>query len=120
MNENRTASLVPWIQLFLLTLLALLVHAFVLKFIFPGYYSPFYPYHSDFYLAEALANAPNFGSIKNYIGATRPVGMFFLRLTGYLGLYGAIAFTVVNVAVNVAITALLLQRILKLKFNYSF
>lgn len=120
MNENRSAGLVRWTQLLLLTLLALFVHALVLKFIFPGYYSPLYPYHSDFYLAEALANVPKNGVVPHYIGAARPVGTFFCRLTGYLGVYGAITFTIVNVAVNTALTALLLQRILKPKFDYRF
>jgi hypothetical protein len=104
----------------LLTLLALAIHAIVLKFIFPGYYSPLYPHHSDFYIPVALAHSPGDFFQYKYLGYSRPLGIFFLKLMGFLGVHGAILFTIINVAANCSLSAILLQRILRVEFKWPF
>jgi hypothetical protein len=108
------------IQIAGLTALAFIIHALVLKFIFPGYYSPLYPHHSDFYISAALANSPNDFFQYRYLGYSRPVAIFFLKLIGLLGIHGAILFTVLNVMVNCAISATLFRRLLEIEFKASF
>jgi hypothetical protein len=110
----------PFLQLVLLTAIALIIHAIVLKFIFPGYYSPLYPHHSDFYISQALAHAPgDFFQYKS-LGYSRPLGFFFLKMIGFLGIHGAILFTVINVAVNVGATALFVRRFMNIPFGVKF
>src|SRR5215213_344776 len=96
----------PVLQITCFTFIALIVHAFVLKFFFPGYYSPLYPHHSDFYISIALAHSPNDFFQYSYLGYSRPLGMFFMKLIGFLGLHGAILFTVINVALNCSLSLL--------------
>jgi hypothetical protein len=108
----------PVIQIICFTILALLVHALVLKFIFPGYYSPLYPHHSDFYISVALAHSPDDFFQYRYMGYSRPLGLFFLKFIGLPGIHGAILFTVINVAVNGCLSIMLVQRILKIEFKW--
>jgi len=110
----------PGIQFLSLTLLALIIHAIVLKFIFPGYYSPLYPHHSDFYISVALAHSPGVFFQYRYLGHSRPIGILVLKIIGFWGLHGAILFTVINVAVNSALSATLARRILKVEYNRHF
>ena len=107
-------------QISLFSLLALIIHAIVLKFIYPGYYSPLYPYHSDFYIPVEMAHNPGSTFLNSYTGAARPVGMYIAKLTGYLGVHGEIVFTIVNVAVNCALSANLFRRILRAEFTWQF
>jgi hypothetical protein len=118
-NNIKTANLNnrPFVQMIYLTVLALIVHAIVLKFIFPGYYSPLYPHHSDFYISVALAHSPGDYFLYNY---PRPVGLFFLKIIGSLGIHGAILFTIINVAVNCSLTAILFRHLLSIKFRWQF
>jgi hypothetical protein len=108
----------PVSQITCFTFIALVVHAFVLKFIFPGYYSPLYPHHSDFYISVALAHSPHDFFQYSYLGYSRPLGMFFVKLIGFLGLHGAILFTVINVAINCSLSVLLVQRVLNITLRW--
>jgi peptidoglycan/LPS O-acetylase OafA/YrhL len=99
-------------------LLALFVHAVVLKFIFPGYYSPLYPQHSDFYIPAAFANS-NYSFIS-LLSWPRPMNMIFAKFAGYFGIHGSIAWVVALVCVNCALGALLLRKIFHLKLNWKF
>jgi len=108
------------IQVAFLTVLAVLIHAIVLKFIYPGYYSPLYPHHSDFYIPAALANSPKEFFQYNYLGYARPLGIFSLKIIGLLGIHGSIVFTIINVAVNCSLSATLFRVLLNVKFNGQF
>lgn len=108
----------PVVQIICCTILALLVHALVLKFIFPGYYNPLYPHHSDFYISVALAHTPDDFFQYRHLGYSRPLGIFFLKFIGLPGIHGAILFTVINVAVNGCLSIMLVQRILKIEFKW--
>jgi peptidoglycan/LPS O-acetylase OafA/YrhL len=95
--------------------IALVMHAIVLRFIFPGYYSPLYPQHSDFYIPAAFANSPDtFGSLLAW---PRPVSMIFSKFIGYSGIHGSIACVVALVCVNCALTALCIKSIAKMAFS---
>jgi peptidoglycan/LPS O-acetylase OafA/YrhL len=112
LTENRIFMFIVF------TVLALVVHAIVLKFIFPGYYQPLSPHHSDFYLPAAFANAPGeYYSFKSLLSWPRPVYLMVAKLFGYFGIYGGIACIITLVAANCALTVLFLNRILKLSFS---
>ncbi len=103
-----------------LSIIALLIHAIVLKYVFPGYYDPLYPHHSDFYISVALANSPDDFFQYRYLGYSRPLGLFFLKLIGYLGVHGAILFTIINVAINCSLSAFVFLRIFRIPFRAPF
>jgi hypothetical protein len=91
--------------------IAFAVHALALAFVFPGYYDPLWPHHSDFYEPAAMAYGER--SLADYLlGWPRPVGMALFVATGYLGIRGAIAFTVAVTLLNCAVTAAALRRFL--------
>jgi len=100
--------------------MALMIHALVLRFIFPGYYSPLYPYHSDFYIPIALSHSPSDFFQYRYLGHSRPLGIFFLKLIGFLGIHGEMVFTIVNVIANVSLSAIIVLHVLGFKFNWKF
>jgi hypothetical protein len=106
------------LELCILTLVALAVHAFVLYFVFPGYYSPLWPNHSDYYIQAALANSPE--GILSYAKWPRPIGMMFAYLTGFLGIKGSIAAIIFLTAVNCALSVILIRRILNIGFKWPF
>lgn len=108
------------IQVVVLSIVALLVHGIVLKFIYPGYYSPLYPNHSDFYIPVAMANSPDDFFQFKYLGYSRPIGLFSLKFIGLFGTKGAILFTIINVALNVSLTVILFTRLLNIEFKWPF
>ncbi|MFG1403649.1 tetratricopeptide repeat protein [Xanthobacter sediminis] len=57
-----------------------LVFAIVLQFVYPGYFDPFWPHHSDFYLATDLRANPIEG--LKYMARARPVGVYTLAMIG--------------------------------------
>jgi hypothetical protein len=99
-------------------IIGIIVHALVLKFIFPGYYDPFIPNHEDFYIPLAFVHAPiGFDTLMNW---TRPVFMMFYKATGYAGIQGGTAIIVAVVIANCALTASLIKRALNLAFGKEF
>ncbi len=108
------------IAFFFFTFLAIIIHAIVLKFVFPGYYSPFYPQHSDFYVPAAFANSNEpIASFKGLLAWPRPVLMIYLKLSGYFGIKGSIASTILVICSNCALTTLLIKRIFKIPVNWQ-
>lgn len=98
--------------------LALLVHAIVLRFIFPGYYSPVTPQHSDFYIPAAFANAPGeYYSFKALLSWPRPIYLIVAKIFGYMGIQGGIACIIVLVTINCAFTFLLAKKILEIPLS---
>ena len=120
MSPNFTTGRNPFVQLIILVILSLGMHALVLTLIFPGYYSPLTPYHSDFYIPAALANSPHDFFQYRYLGYSRPLGIFFIKMIGFLGLRGGILFTIINVAVNASLSAILLRLVLNIPFTARF
>lgn len=95
-------------ELGLLLLLFAVLHAAVLRWVFPGYYAPLWPHHSDMYIPPSLASLP--GHWAELAMGARPVGFLFFKLIGQLGLHGAMAASIALVLVNMAVTAMLLRR----------
>ena len=81
----------------------------VLAFIFPGYFDPLYPIHSDIYFSPGLsARNP---SLTAYFDWPRPAGYLAAHLFGLVGVRGFIFILVVITLVSTALTADLVQRI---------
>jgi hypothetical protein len=116
--ENPGGYLLTFAALFII---GVIIHALVLKFIFPGYYDPLSPNHEDFYIPVAFAHAPgnyySFGALMNW---TRPVFMMFYKAIGYAGSEGAVGFVIALVIANSALTALLIKRVLNISSSNFF
>ena len=83
--------------------LALLAYWACLQFVFPGYFSPFDPLHSDYYLIPGItADGEPLAEKLHY---PRPLGFLVLWTIGHLGLAGAttviVAVTLINAALMV-------------------
>ncbi|MDR7088685.1 tetratricopeptide repeat protein [Cellvibrio fibrivorans] len=98
--------------------LALIAHAVVLQFIFPGYYDPLWPLHSDFYLPTNISNSGL--GVLNYLSKPRPSGMAFFFLIGRFGVHGSIAAIIFVTLMNVAMTATIAKNLLNISFNFQF
>lgn len=105
-------------EFFILLVLSVIVHAIVLKFVFPRYYSPLWPHHSDFYLPSAIRFSAE--KIQSYAAWPRPVGMVFFSIIGYLGIKGSIAALLGLTLANCVLTASLFRRLLKIEFGWGF
>lgn len=98
--------------------LALVAHALALWLVFPGYYRPLWPHHSDFYIAPALAHA-GFGPFE-FIHFPRPTGALFLALIGRFGIHGAMLAVLLVVFSNLVLLASLVRRALNLPLTPGF
>lgn len=98
------------------TILAVVVHALVLRFIYPGYYSPLIPFHPDCYMPAALANSSE-ATYTGFFTAPRPITYDFMKLIGIFGIYGSIACVIALVCVNISLGFLLIKRILNISFS---
>lgn len=114
-NETVTSSNVFFFIFF--TALAFAIHAAILKFIFPGYYSPLYPQHTDFYMPAAFANTPQLTYI-DLLSWPRSMNLIFAKFIGNFGIGGSIACVIALVCVNVGLSALLVKRILNITFSW--
>ena len=95
---------------FSLTLaLALAAYWACLQFVFPGYFSPLDPLHSDYYLVPGItADGEPLWEKLNY---PRPLGFLFLWTIGHLGLQGATAVLVAITLLNAALLVELWRRL---------
>ena len=103
-------------ELSILVVLAFIVHAFVLQFVFPGYYRPLTPQHSDFYIPVELANSA--AGFLSYASWPRPVGMMFAYFIGCFGIYGSTAIVVLLTILNCALSVTLFRRMLQIDFKW--
>jgi tetratricopeptide (TPR) repeat protein len=106
-------------KFFFLFGIAALMHAVVLRFIFPGYYSPLWPDHSDPYESVALA----FGKVPepfNLLFWPRPISYLFYFLVGHAGIHGAILLTLMVVFINCTLLAQLVRNVTNIPFNWRF
>jgi len=105
-------------ELVLLLVVAAVLHAVVLCLVFPGYYRPLWPNHSDFYIAPALAHS-GFG-IADYVRFPRPVAMLFFGAIGMLGINGTMLLLVTLAVLNLVLIASLVRRALGLELSLAF
>ena len=89
-------------------LLVAALYWFCLQFIFPGFFAPTDPLHSDYYLPSALAADQQ--PIWQKIDYPRPMGFFVLWLFGHLGLAGATALIIGVTLLNTALVVELWRR----------
>ena len=80
-----------------------------LQFVFPGYFSPLDPLHSDYYLVPGItADGEPLSEKLHY---PRPLGFLFLWTIGHLGLHGATAILVAITLLNAALLVELWRRL---------
>lgn len=116
--NNLLATSSSLLQFTMLFVIAAIVHGLVLRFIFPGYYDPLWPLHSDFYLPAEIANSP--ASIFSYVTWPRPTGMFFFALIGKFGIHGSLAAIIFLAMLNAVVTAFLVKKLLTINFGLRF
>lgn len=116
--NNFLATSNGLLQFTMLLVIAAIVHGLVLRFVFPGYYDPLWPLHSDFYLPAQIANSP--ASIFSYVTWPRPTGMFFFALIGEFGIHGSLAAIIFLAMLNAVISALLIKSFLAINFGLKF
>lgn len=92
--------------------LFLVVHAIALRYVFPGYYDPFWPHHSDYYIATALAYSPE--GFWPILQQPRTIGYAFLWLIGHFHTRGAILAALLLVAANYAVIVMIVRRIFQI------
>ncbi len=89
--------------------LALLAYWACLQFVFPGYFSPLDPLHSDYYLIPGItADGEPLAEKLHY---PRPLGFLVLWTIGHLGLAGATAVIVAVTLINAALMVELWRRL---------
>lgn len=121
MLNNKKNGFFSWRSLGEFTLLvglAFFVHFIVLRLVFPGYYSPLWPNHDDFYmpLGVALAHLP----LLDYFKYPRPVGMVFFDAIGHLGIHGSIFAVLSLIMLNCAFTAIFFSRVAGIEVRWPF
>ena len=123
---NNSSSLqkpdFPGKQIFvflILLLVTFIVHALILRFIFPGFYRPLSAQHEDHYIPASFAWSahPDYKDLLNW---ARPVFMIFYRLIGHAGTAGSIGYVIGLVFLDCVLSAMLIKRILDLPFNGLF
>jgi hypothetical protein len=114
---SATSTLAPIFEFFVLLAVASLMHVIVLTLVFPGYYDPLWPDHSDYYVAADFAHNPM--SLLAYFTWPRPIGYLYMKLTGLLGTRLSIACTLAIIVSNCALTTMALRRMVGLRFTPS-
>jgi hypothetical protein len=106
-------------QFLVLLLLTFIVHALVLRFVFPGFYRPLSIQHEDHYIPASFAHSirPDYRDLLNW---ARPVFMIFYKVIGHAGTAASIGYVIGLVFLNCILSALLIKRILDLPFNGLF
>lgn len=115
---SKKLSLSTPFELLLLLIITIAVHAVVLFFIFPKYYNPLWPHHSDFYIPSAIVHSSL--GLWDYIHYPRPTGIAFFYTIGQLGTRGTIAVIILITALNCVITASLFRRAARIPFRWPF
>lgn len=89
-----------------------------LKFIYPGYFDPLWPNHTDYYMPLAVSNYD--ASLLSFFGWPRPVGMMLLWLLGMFGLHGSILFVILTIFANITGTSMLVRRVFGVQGGWKF
>ncbi|KAB8054804.1 acyltransferase family protein [Janthinobacterium rivuli] len=111
-------SRVSIVELFFMLVAGALIHAIALLYVYPGYYSPLLPNHTDYYMAAAMFQSPMWGF--SYIGWPRPFGFMLFNASGIFGITASIAIVVFVVLLNFALTAMLFRRIFKIQMGWRY
>jgi hypothetical protein len=114
-NAEKPSAFNKCIEFTSLLLIAFLMHLAVGALVYPRNLNFIWPWHSDFYIAASLANAPV--SFADLAQIPRPVGMIYLKLTGFLGISGSIICNWLVVYANLALTAMTIVKIIKVPLD---
>ncbi|MGX9774583.1 acyltransferase family protein [Janthinobacterium aestuarii] len=106
------------LELLSLLIVGAVIHAIALLYVYPGYYAPLLPNHTDYYMATAMFQSPIWGI--SYIGWPRPFGFMLLNASGMFGITASIAIVVFVVLLNFALTAMLFRRIFKVDIGVRY
>lgn len=106
------------VELFGYLFLAALVYALALTFVFPGYFSPFWPHHSDFFMANDLRANPV--AALSYLSGPRPVGTYLYALIGNAPMRVTIGIIAFVTLLNAALSVVIFRRLLALPNTPAF
>lgn len=118
MQRENSALRSPILEAIVLAATFLAVHALVLRYIFPGFYDPFWPHHSDYYIAQALAHSE--GGIPQILSQPRPLALLLFSVFGRLGIQGAVVGSFAVVVANFVGIAMLMRRATGMAFSPAF
>jgi len=104
-----------WKEPFVLLAVVFGVYFLTLRFIFPGYFNPTTPFHSDFYM---FYSASSNETLSTLFMLPRFVGMFVRDIVGIFGMKGTIVFLIMLNAVNITLTILLIKAAAKIKLYW--
>lgn len=96
----------------------LAVHALVLVYVFPGFYDPFWPHHSDYYIAQALAY--NEGGVLQILTQPRPLALLLFSLFGRLSIHGSVIASFAVVVANYVGITMMMRREFQLEIGPLF
>lgn len=112
MQQERSALRHAILEAIALAAIFLVVHALVLVYVFPGFYDPFWPHHSDYYIAQALAY--NEGGVLQILTQPRPLALLLFSLFGRLGIHGSVIASFGVVVANYVGIAMMMRRAFRL------
>lgn len=111
-NKNKHES---WWEFLTLFVVVFGVYFLTLRFIFPGYFSPLIPFHSDFYIFyPALPHE----TLELLFMSSRFVGIFVRDIVGIFGMESTIIFLIILNAVNITLTVLLVKAVARIKLYW--
>ena len=87
----------------------------MLACIFPGFYDPFWPHHSDYYIAQALAYSE--GGALQILTQPRPLALLLFSLFGRLGIHGSVIASFGVVVANYIGIAMMMRRAFQLEIS---
>ncbi len=104
-----------WRDFFTLSLIIFGVYFITLRFIFPGYFNPLIPFHSDFYM---FYPASPHETLNSLFMSPRFVGIFVRDIVGMFGMKSTIIFLITLNSINIALTILLAKAVTKMKLYW--
>jgi hypothetical protein len=113
---TRTFVNIPdsYVEFTMVLLVGFIIHAITLWLVFPGYFDPYWPNHSDFYGEISLANV---GSYWILLGWPRPLGQIINAWLGQTGVRGYIFLLTCLVVINAVGTVMLFRRFVLASFG---
>lgn len=118
MPQERRALQTATFEAIALAAIFLAVHALVLVCVFPGFYDPFWPHHSDYYIAQALAFSE--GGASQILTQPRPLALLLYSLFGRLGIHGSVIASFGVVIANFIGIAMMMRRAFQLEIKLPY
>ncbi|WP_421697801.1 hypothetical protein [Ancylobacter sp.] len=106
------------LELFAYLCLAALIYAVALRFVFPGYFSPFWPHHTDFFMVNHLRANPVVA--LRYLHGQRPIGTYLYALIGNAPMRVTIGIIALVTLLNAALSVVIFRRLLALPNTAAF